>query len=802
MTAFKSSHSIAAIIVIGLFIGRGLASPLFAKPVAEKDPRVALAARAAEEFIAVPRLPTATKQYETWLAGQSYESVVSAYEIFQRISLRQPVPSDCVRENRAIATAITANPFALAPAVLALKCAEIAGDAKLAEQVEQRIEVRLSMLFAQGRGHLMATPAKLMSWWDIPAFADISGLQWLSTRYHGALSVSDLTAYATFESESNSAAQLSQASYYFDIFGEKFRAGLSTRNYETPWQRLSSIQDFMQELANAGDVDAKIYLQEYEISVDLEAVPAALIALREMLKQPESALPAAMSLVLIAARNKEIKLVESDLDPLFEGALVKNFQALEALVLERCYGLVEPADFKEAETLLEAAKKISNVSSVISQLVLLGSARQESVPEFALRALEAEVKQKQPVAIVTANIVGAGYKTLPKGGEWIGDMTGDPKRLNSLKGATRAVTFFTLAAIQPDVPNAKEMACEAAAFPVVRAKLLCSRYLASSSQQRLRYLIESAGEGDLQTKDGEISRIAVVSSDLGEYFEALRPAEPRAPDLDRAAEWALSAVTFGESKSYHGLARLALRGAKLSEFDWNLIRQLFAEQKPVAPDAAKTELALAFGGSTNQPKLVAELNTKCVAKDANACEVLSWAHGLSAPNSQQQAKVLNALKLCVQATDYLVKTDCALYLGLSYIAGEGVKKDVARGLAYIEKLPNPSVAAINDMAWIRCTAPAPPLFDPAKVTKYWPKLIPAKVPHIQDTLAACYAANGMFDLAAGMLEKIIADLPAEAVKTQADGNKMPTVKQRLQQHLKSYVGRKRWVQLDLGGAGG
>ena len=817
MSSSRAPHFLSSVkaVLVGCLIGLlGLAQPMFAAPgdaagnkssAVTKDPRIALAAQAATDFIAMPQLSDAHVQYETWLAGQSYASVIQAYGLLQRISLRQPELVDCVREKRAISTEITANPFALAPAVLALKCAELAGDAKLAAQLEARIQVRLSMLLADGRGQLPATPAKLMSWWDILAFADISGLQWRNTSYYGGLSIADLTAITVFDIEPSATSEQSspqtprQASYYFDIFGEKFRAGLSARDYETPWQRLSSIQNFMQDLAKADDIDARIYLQEYAITVAQEGVPEALAALREMLKQPESALPAALSLVQLATVSETVKLVESDLDPLFEAAEAKNSQALMALAMERTFGFVEPADLNEANALLQAAQQTYPSSNAVAQLVLLsGVNRRKAPPAFALRALKTQVEQKLPAAIVTAYILAAAYKERLKGGEWLSGLIDDQDRLMSLKGATRAGVFVSLTAIQPHAPNAFKMACEAAAFGVVRAKMLCAS-LSPGSEQRTRYLIESSGEFDVLAKADDVSRVALVSSELANYFEARDPAGKRAPDLGRAAEWALSGIAFGDAKSYSLLATLALRGAKLSNFHWDLIRRLFAEQSSNMPGRAQTELALAFGGSAERPKLLAKLLSQCVKKNAPACEVLAWARELAEPNSQQQEMVVDALQLCIRAIDHEVKTQCSHSLAMRYIYGNGVKKDVGRGLAYLEKLTDPSIIAINEIAWIRCTAPEPPLFAPANATKYWPKLISAKAPFIQDTLAACYAASGMFELASAMLEKVITNLPAEtAVATEAEGDdNAPTLKQLLQKHSKNYLSRKRWVQQDL-----
>ncbi len=785
------------LVLAPLSFAKAPAAAEIAPAAVEDDPRISLAATAAAEFIAAPNLANATAQYETWLAGQSYASVIQAYKLFERISLREPELADCAREKDAITAAITANPFALAPAVLALKCAEFAGDGKLAAQLEARIQVRLAMLLAEGRGQLQITAAKLMSWWDILAFADISGLQWRSTRYSAGLSVAELSAYTSFDfapatAKSDSSEQRTQASYYFDFFGEKFRAGLSARDYETPFQKLATIQEFMQELANADDVGAKIYLQEYAISSE-EGVPEALIALREMLKQPESALQTSIALVQLAAANERIKLLESDLEPLFEAAEAKDTQAMMALVLERTYGLAGSADLNEAEQLLKAAKKMASGASDVALIVLMSVKRHVSVPAFALRALQTEVDQKLPAALLTAYIFAKGYKTPPEGGAWLSGLLDEKAMFASLKGATRAAVFTALAATDPSAPNAKKMACEAAEFGVLQAKLRCAEYL-EASEQRLRYFIESAGEGDARATGSEGKRIGVTSEQLAEYFEYF--AAPT--DLNRAAQWALSGIAFDNVASYKSLARLAMRGAKLTDFDWNLARGLYADQTQ-ATRKAQTTLELAFGGSGARPKLFAELKAKCVDGNAPACEVWADAVDLNVQDSQSLGSRMDALQLCVRAKDHQKTTLCGQYLGISYIYGAGVKKDVARGLAYLEQLEQPSIRAINEMTWIRCTAPAPPLYAPAKATKHWPQLISAKAPTHQDTLAACYAASGMFELAAGMLEKILSDLPEEiAPKSQAgNAKKAPTFKQSLQQHLTAFRARKRWVQLDL-----
>ena len=783
------------LVLAPLSFAKAPAAAEIAPAAVEDHPRISLAATAAAEFIAAPNLANATAQYETWLAGQSYASVIQAYKLFDRISLREPELADCAREKEAITTEITANPFALAPAVLALKCAEFAGDSKLAAQLEVRIQVRLSMLLADGRGQLQLTPAKLLSWWDIPAFADISGLQWRSTIYSSALSVGALTAYTSFESEASSTLQSksvkpTQSNYFFEFFDEKFRAGLSAREYETPWQKFSAIQDFMKSLAKADDLDAKIYLHEYAIATE-DGLPEALMALREMLKQPESALLAAIALVQVAAWNKNIKLVESDLDPLFDAAEARDFQAIIALVLERTFGLVDAPNLKEAETLLTTAQKSGSVSNTIAQIILLDAQRNAMPPAFALRALQIEVEHKQPAAIVTAYFAGKAYKEPLDGGAWLTSFTGDKARFDSLKDATGAAVFITLAALDPKAPYAQEMACKAADFGLARAKAYCLSYL-EPSDQRLRYLMESASEDDVREQG--VNRIAAVSQQLAEHFEY----SAETPDLNRAAQWALSGIAFGNLASYDSLAHLALRGAKLSDFDWNLARRLFAQQTGVER-SAQTALELEFGGSDTRPKLFAELMEKCREGNAPACEVWAIASDLNAPDSQSLGSLVAALQLCVRAKDHQKSTLCEQNLGIRYIYGDGLKKDVARGLAYLEQLEEPTIRAINEIAWIRCAAPASPLYAPAKTTKYWPKLIAAKVPAFQDTLAACYAASSMFELASGMLEKMLADLPDDnSGKNQAaDANDSSAFRQILMQHLTAFRARKRWVQLDL-----
>ncbi len=801
--------------LLGLLV---LAPPSFAKtpasadhaPAVEDDPRIALAAKAAAAFIADPSLERATEHYEIWLAGQSYASVVQAYKLFERISLREPELADCAREKESITAEITANPFALAPGVLALKCAELAGESALAAQLEARIHVRLSMLLADGRGQLQITSAKLMSWWDISAFADISGLQWRSTRYSGGLSVSELSAYTIFDIESataevtkSAATQVSskqdragqhiQTSYYFDFFSEKFRAGLSALDYETPWQRMASIQEFMQELAHAEDVGAKIYLQEYAISTE-EDESAAMIALREMLKQPESALQTAIALVQIAAANEKIKLVESDLEPLFEAAEAYDAQAIMALAMERTFGLVGPADLNEAEQLLRTALKSNSGANDVALILLTSVRRHLPPPAFALRALQTQVDQKLPTALVTAYIFAKGYITPPEGGAWLSELKDEQEMFPSLKGATRAAVFTSLVAIDPSAPNAKKMACEAAAFGVSQAKFRCAEYL-EESEQRLRYFVETAGEGDARAKGSEGKRIGVISEQLAEYFEYF----DTPTDLNRAAQWALSGVAFDNVASYKSLARLAMRGAKLTDFDWNLARRLYAAQTE-ATRTEQTTFELAFAGNDARPKLFAELKAKCRAGNAPACAVLANALDFKAPDSKALGSRIAMLKRCVRAKDHLKTTLCGQYLGMSYVYGDNVKKDAARGLAYLEQLEQPSIAVINTIAWIRCTAPAPPLYAPTKVTQYWPQLISAKTPGFQDTLAACYASSGMFERASDMLEKIISNLTDGQIATHAkttDGDRARTLKQTLQQHLKAFQARKRWVEADM-----
>jgi TPR repeat protein len=760
-----------------------------AEPSAEAKAAITLAAQAGKSFHANPTPENARELYPQWLAGQSRDAVLAAYDVVAKLGFYALTLEKCEQQQKRLSETIAANPFSLAPLTLALRCAELNGDEKQAAALERQASARLAAVFADGRGNSNIVPAQLLSPWDVSAIKELIGQDWLYGRYQIQLDWSQNLLRAVFQDPGSQRQRV----YFFDCFSDAFAAGLSAGEFETPDTRLGSTHYELGLLAKSGENDAQIYLQEFVFLPDplhtQEKRDAALKKLRDFFGKEQTAVSAAISLVMISASYPELNFLrEQDLDPLLSAAEAGDANAMFTLAIAHGFKLWEGADPKAALTLLRASAARSEASRAAADFFAMGAVRKET-PWFAIELLKADFDAGSPSAITMAYILATEVKTLPKNADWISALSAKLTALDALDKATRYGTLAVIGLKQNSSPHA----CKAATFGIAIAQFDCVRLrkytqvkllpgetAQAREAENLRYRIASAGIAvSLAAKDH-----TAYLRELADCFESTSP-----PQLDRAARWLNAAMIFGSAKAHAQLADLAFQGATLSDSQWQEAR----EQPPTgAVMTPRLKKMYSFAGAPDRAKKFAELAKECDAKDAISCELLGQALERKLTGSEAQGDALDAYQRCLKAKEMLSLTKCSQRLGQLYLYGIGVKKDLARAISLLEQQVSPSIMAINDIAWVRCTAKSAPLYAPEKATKFWPQLIGAKAPSIQDTLAACYAANGMYELASGMLENIAKDLAQELqLKKPVLGS--PELQENIDKHLKEFQAGRRWV---------
>ena len=249
------------------------------------------------------------------------------------------------------------------------------------------------------------------------------------------------------------------------------------------------------------------------------------------------------------------------------------------------------------------------------------------------------------------------------------------------------------------------------------------------------------------------------------------------PDMARAEAWYLSASLMGNEKAATDLADLYLNGTEgmvgQAADGYAVIERLAADG--MVPARMRMAVALLRGQGVKvnvelAMQMLAELSADGVAAaDFRLGQIHEFGEGgvdIDLPQArgyyERSAKAGNL--------------DAADYLARALFAGRGGARDRAAAIDWWDKAARKGHAgSISNLSWVRCISRDPTVSDPEQGTRLVSKALQMKpTANLNDTLAACLAAAGLFDQAVATQQETLtlaerdAALDAEQKRAFAD----------------------------------
>jgi len=236
--------------------------------------------------------------------------------------------------------------------------------------------------------------------------------------------------------------------------------------------------------------------------------------------------------------------------------------------------------------------------------------------------------------------------------------------------------------------------------------------------------------------------------------------------LRPAQQWFFSAAAGGEAEGAYEAALMFAGGGEGVHESHAAAIQLLRDTPNLASHVPSRRLLadlLMFGDdvSLRDPPAAADLLRKNVEEgDPESTTMLAeWLiQGRIDPKPGEDGERM--LQLAVERGD----VDSMTLLGMSIHSGSIATGDAEHALDLLARAAEKgSLIALNNLAWIRCTAVDPAYHDPAKGLVHARALaLGRELPVSQrDTVAACHAANGDFVTAIDIQKTLLAELEAE-----------------------------------------
>lgn len=228
------------------------------------------------------------------------------------------------------------------------------------------------------------------------------------------------------------------------------------------------------------------------------------------------------------------------------------------------------------------------------------------------------------------------------------------------------------------------------------------------------------------------------------------------PNMARAEAWYLSASLMGNQKAASDLADLYLNSTEgmvgQAEDGYAVIERLAADG--MVPARLRMAVALLRGQGVEANvelamQMLAELSADGIAAaDFRLGQIHEFGQGgvdidlTRARNDYERAAKAGNL----DAADFLAR---ALY------AGRGGSPDRARAIDWWDRAARKGHAgSISNLSWVRCISRDPTVSDPEQGTRLVSAALQMRpTANLNDTLAACLAASGLFDQAVATQEE-------------------------------------------------
>ncbi|MBB5207087.1 hypothetical protein [Chiayiivirga flava] len=679
-----------------------------------------------------------------------------------------PDAARCTQHAAALDTALRDNPVGLTHWWLAYRCAELAGDATLAEARMESLGVLLRHAVNSTPPDHGMTPIRIVLENDIDGMLHASGWTLLYAYYDVFNLPREMPLrVALWDEDAGRERHLS-----FDALDTLVRLQRD--------EPLSAYPNFRTVLG------LSLLRGMAEEAPDSPAAQA--LAQREALSRPrpEDRLREAARLadagnssaVISYARTcillpEYAPCAEHAIDALLPLAEARFAEPLLLLAYAHWEGVGVKRDKTAAKTMFSAAdERLGGAASVLLAGLVCGTrGHEDCIPDFARKAFRAQVDAGDPLAEamwVQLRVARVGLFRLKKAEEAMLRHAAD----NGIVVAQRSLGVLLWH--RGDTDEALQWFEQASLRDAHTANLLARRYqigngvrLDLARAEALHARAATLGNADSMYWLGkrERKRLALPVAQQPPWLEShwwtaerLRAAAVRAS----AQSWFQSGLMRSHIASGLSLAQLFIEGGEGIDGTPEMAEALLEELSARGSVASRRELARlrhVDGGSAAD---IAEAR-RLLAADAQIGKVPSqrlFGQALLAARDDATSarEGREWLRRAADAGD----AEAADALATALAAGRGGAADPQAARALWAAWSSRSLIALNNLAWLLCTSADATVFDPSAGNAAAERLRrQATAPAWMDTVAACAAAAGRFDEAQRLQAQVVADYAAD-----------------------------------------
>lgn len=710
---------------------------------APPDPR---AARVASPYGIPGELPTA-EVWKRFLAASDLQKASAAMQVTNQLFDEDGKldPAACKAQAQAVRESLAEIPISTGLWLYGGRCAELSGDPVLAAQSEDVLTALLEDALKEREFARHARPIRVLGENDINAILELTGEKVLYQFYEIPVTGRHMRLLVTlFDEAANRESVL-----YFD-FLDTFAQLARQPELDYPEGRRSFAQSFLDGMQGSAPADLAREAWAALRQPDASRRAASLLELGK--QGGEKQLWVGLVCTMVAA----LACAEAGVELLLPFAEAKYADAFLALAIAHAEGRGVARDEEAARDLLRSANDELGAprAEVGLQLMLQTLAGETRLHPLVARALREAAESGDPLAnLLVATTVGDWSEGVP-------DAALPMLERASRAGIDHATGMLGRHRLQRgDADAAMRLLRQAAdAGDSAAARVLGTAYLEGKeverdSEQALRWLTLAAQDGDLP-----------AMRSLAAEYRRLGGSE----NQQRCDRWLSSATLLGDVEAAHELARFLSdepagahdprRRARL------LFEALIAEHDS---DDARVDLAVWY------------LTAKTEVRAPEKAEPLLRA---AAERGDQRARgvyVLQALQGRLPGADVersrawleegidSGEQAVALAYASALMYARAEFRDAARGLSTLARWweQERSAAALNELAWARCTSPADDIYDAAESARLGAALAAhedtQERPAWLDTVAACHAAAGDFAEAIAVQKGALATVEQE-----------------------------------------
>lgn len=721
----------------------------------------------------IPGTLPAEQVWTQFLAGSELQRATTALQVINRLfdAEGELDPQACATEQAAVREALAEVPVSIGLWLYGSRCAELSGDRALAEQSEGVLAALLEHALSQRKFARFARPIRVLGENDIYAILDLLGEEVRHQHYEVPVTGRYMRAMATLYNPENGR----ESTLYFDFLDTFAQLTRELPDMDYPEGRQQFARSLLKGMAGSPAADVASDFWEALLLGDKQERAQRMVDLGA--KSRDHAYWLGNMCVLIP----ELDCAGPGVELLLPFVEEEHAEARLSLAAAYAEGRGLTRDEDAARDLLTAANGA------------LGAPHAEAALQFMLRNLHGDTRLHPLVADTLRKAAKAGE---PIASLLVAFDTGDWSRrvpaealpllqnaadagLDGAKGligkhylelgkAAKGLPLLEAAARAGDSTSANALGMAyAMGDPIPRDLAAARRWLTAAAQ------------------DGNARAMRLLAMDYQR--------EGGADNILRADRWLTSATLVGDLTAAHELARFLAAepaGARNPRERAKLMFDALVEEHD--SDEARVDLARWYLTADNEMKAPekAEPLLRTAARkldEGRLAYVIYTLLGRLPGADEGQAR--EWLEAGIESSD----PKMALPLASGLINAQPAFRDAPRGLSTLERWweDKQDAAALNELAWARCTSPADDVFSSEESARLGPLLAaneesrdnPARL----DTVAACHAAAGDFERAAEVQRGVL-----ETVEPRL-GATHPTVA-KMRERLELYTAGKRAIE--------